>query len=162
MKISQHISYGEGIASATAQARGIKNIPPVGVLETMKHTAEKIFEPVRLHFGKPIKVSSFYRSPVLNKAIGGSSTSQHCLGEALDMDGDTYGFPSNKQIFEFIRDNLKFDQLIVEGIENGRIAWVHCSIKKNGNRNQILFMYKSKGKTVYEPYTLNRYFQLVK
>lgn len=160
--ISPHISYAEAVASATAKSRGIDNTPPASVLSTMKYTAEKIFEPVRKHFGKPIKVSSFYRSPVLNKAIGGSGTSQHCLGEALDMDGDTYGSPTNKQIFEFIRDNLSFDQLIVEGITGGKIAWVHCSIKKSGNRSQILFMYKKNGKTVYEPYSNKRYIELVK
>ena len=161
-KISTHISYDEAIASATARAKGINNTPPLEVLSVMKYTAEKIFEPVRNHFKKPIHVSSFYRSPTLNKAIGGSSTSQHCKGEALDMDGDTYGSPSNKQVFEFIRDNLTFDQLIIEGITNGKIAWVHCSVKKSGNRKQVLFMYKKNGRTIYEPYSNKRYIELVK
>ena len=160
--ISPHITYAEAIYSATAKAKGIANIPDELILVNMQLVAEHIFEPVRNHFGKPIKVSSFYRCGALNKAIGGSLTSQHVSGQALDMDGDVYSSPSNKQIFEFIRDNLDFDQLIIEGITGGVMAWVHCSYKPKGNRNQILFMYAKGEKNVYEAYSLERYKELVK
>ena len=159
--ISEHISYKEATYSPTAKAKGINNTPDEDVLKRMKLVAVNIFEKVRNHFGKAIYISSFYRSPKLNVAIGGSETSSHPRGEALDMDGDVYGSPSNKQIFEYIRDNLKFDQLIIEGITDGKMAWVHCSYKETGNRNQILFMYKDNGQTVYENYTLSRYQKLI-
>lgn len=170
--ISAHVSWGEATASATAKARGISNVPEIAIIQNMKHVAENIFEKVRSHFGQPIKVTSFYRSPGLNKAIGGSATSQHCKGEAMDLDGDVYGSPSNRQIFEFIRDNLMFDQMIIEGIVDGQIAWVHCSLKKTGNRKEIKFMYHSKNgkvvpsgtpgaKKIYELYTPERYKALV-
>lgn len=159
--ISTNITWGEATASATAKAKGIINVPDAATIKRMKLTATMIFQKVRDHFGKPLKVTSFYRSPALNKAIGGSTTSQHCLGEAIDMDGDVYGSPSNKQIFEFIRDNLTFDQLIVEGIYNRNIAWIHASYKTTGNRNKIMFMYVRNGKTVYENYSLKRYKELV-
>jgi zinc D-Ala-D-Ala carboxypeptidase len=162
IKVSEHLTLGEATISGTAKSLGINNTPSKDVLEVMKHTAVNIFEKVRAHFGgRPIYVSSFYRAPEVNKAIGGSATSQHCKGEAMDLDGDVYENASNKQIFEFIRDNLQFDQLITEGVAGGKIAWVHVSLKKTGNRKQISFMYKSSGKTVYEPYTAQRYKQLV-
>lgn len=160
-RISENISWNEAITSPTATKLGILNVPDAATIANMKFVAENIFEKVRAHLRKPIKVTSFYRSPALNVAIGGSKTSQHCKGEALDMDGDVYGVPSNVQIFEFIRDHLVFDQLIIEGITNGKIAWVHCSAKKSGNRGQILFMYQSGGRKVYEPYSEARYKQLV-
>lgn len=170
--ISKNITWGEATASATAKVRGIKNVPDSKAISNMKYTAAQIFQKVRDHFGAPIKITSFFRSAALNKAIGGSGTSQHCTGEALDMDGDVYGAPSNAQIFEFIRDNLVFDQLIVEGIVDGQIAWVHTSVRKTGNRKEILFMYYYKnGKTVpagtpgcvkkYEKYSPERYKVLV-
>ncbi len=162
--ISKHITYGEAVTSITAKSKGISNIPSADVLENMKHVAENIFEKVREHFAKPIKVSSFFRSAALNKAIGGSATSQHVLGEAMDMDGDVYGSPSNKEIFEYIKANLVFDQIIVEGIQDGMIAWVHVSLKRKGtNRKQILFMYKNdKGETIYENFSETRYKKLIK
>lgn len=161
--ISPHISYAEATVSATAKARSIKNIPTADVLVRMKLVANKVFEPLRLWGGGPLFVSSFYRSPKLNVSIGGSATSSHPKGEAIDVDGDVYPTKTNKQIFEYIRDNLKFDQLIIEGIVGGRISWVHVSYKSSGNRNEILFMYVDKtGKTVYEKYSTKRYKELVK
>lgn len=158
--ISPHISYQEATDSNTAKAKGIKNIPSAAALATMKVTAAKIFEPVRVHFGKPIKVSSFFRSAELNTAIGGSTKSQHVMGEAIDMDGDGGGV-SNKLIFEYIRDNLDFHQLIVEAVHNGVMDWVHASYKSTGNKKEILFMYMQDGKKIYEPYSLARYQTLI-
>lgn len=159
--ISEHISYKEATYSLTAKSKGIKNEPSADVLKRMKLAAKMVFEPVRNHFGMPVYVSSFFRCGALNGAIGGSATSSHPRGEALDMDGDVYGSPSNKQIFEFVRDSLEFDQLIIEGIDDGKMAWVHCSYKETGNRNQILFMYKVNGKTIYEEYSDDRYKELI-
>lgn len=158
--ISEHITYGEATNSPTAKAKGIKNVPDATTLKRMKLVAVNIYEKVMAALG-PAYISSFYRSPDLNVAIGGSKTSSHPRGEALDMDGDVYGSPSNKQIFEYIRDNLEFDQLIIEGITDGKMAWVHCSYKETGNRKNILFMYKKNGKTIYEAYTDDRYKELI-
>lgn len=161
--ISEHISYQEATRSATALAKGIDNTPSEYVVQNMKLVASHIFEPVRHHFGLPITISSFYRSAELNKAIGGAASSQHISGQALDMDGDVHGSPTNKHIFEYVRDNLSFDQLIVEGIHDGKMDWVHCSYKPSSNRNQILFMYvNASGKKVYENYTHERYLALIK
>lgn len=172
--ISDHITYAEAIKSATAKSKGIANVPNSEQVENMRFWAKVIFEPTRKALGgRAIAITSFFRSPKLNVAIGGSSTSQHAKGEAGDMDGDVYGFPSNKNIFDYIKDNLLFDQLICEGIIDGQISWVHASIKRTGlNRKQVLFMYHIKdGKTVpsvtfgakkvYEPYSDARYKQLV-
>ncbi len=172
LNISPHITWGEATSSATAKQRGILNIPEAAIVQNMKVVADGIFEKVRAYFNAPIKVTSFFRCGALNRAIGGSDTSQHVKGQALDMDGDVYGSPSNVQIFEYIRDNLVFDQMIIEGIVDGKIAWVHCSLTRGVNRNSILFMYYSKnGKTVpagtpgckkiYEAYSLERYHQLI-
>ena len=89
MKISKHITYAEAIHSNTAKRKSIDNTPNPTQVETMKLTAEKIFEPLREWVGGPIKVNSFFRSPELNEKIGGSKTSQHCKGQAIDID-DVY------------------------------------------------------------------------
>jgi len=172
--ISNNITYAEAIKSATAKSQGIDNVPNAEQLKNMQYWAKMIFEPTRKSLGDhPIAITSFFRSPKLNQAIGGSATSQHAKGEAGDMDGDVYGFPSNKNIFEYVKDNLLFDQLICEGIIDGQISWVHASIKRTGvNRKEVLFMYHSlNGKTVpsgtpgakkvYEPFSQTRYQQLV-
>ena len=109
--ISKHISLKEATKSNTAQRLGIENFPNNDTLIQMQALAENIFEPLREHVGGPIYITSFYRSPELNKAIGGSSKSQHCLGQAIDVD-DVLGRATNKEMFEYIKDNLDFDQLI--------------------------------------------------
>lgn len=162
MRLTTHLTIAEGVSSPTAKSRGILNIPSTEVRETMVHTALNIFEKVRTGLGnRPIAVTSFYRSPELNKLIGGSATSQHCKGEALDMDGDVYGGPTNLEIFNFIRKNLEFDQLIIEGIVKGKPSWIHCSYCKTGNRKKITFMYTAGGKKVYEPFSEKRYNELI-
>jgi zinc D-Ala-D-Ala carboxypeptidase len=164
--VSDHITLGEATLSATAKARGIDNTKPSAkVLANMRHVAQTIFEPVRQHVAKNKKlyVSSFFRCALLNVAVGGSSSSQHVRGEAMDIDADVYNNGTNAEVFEYIRDHCNFDQLIIEGITGGKIAWVHVSAKLEGkNRKAILFMYKDKnGKTVYENYSLKRYKELV-
>lgn len=104
----------------------------------MKLVAEKCFEPIRKWYGRPITVSSFYRSPELNKAIGGSKTSQHTKGEAIDIDtGDN---AENKKILEWARANLEFDQLLWEYGNAEGPDWVHISFSESGNRNQFLYI----------------------
>ena len=103
-KISKHVSYKEGVYSITAKRLGLNNDPNSFHLNNMKVIAEKVFEPLRMHVGGPIKINSFYRGPELNKAIGVSSKSQHCKGQAIDID-DTYGNMSNADMYKFIKEN---------------------------------------------------------
>mgnify|MGYP003114282530 FL=1 len=147
--ISKHISYKEGVYSITAIRKGIDNEPNEEQLSNMKLVAEKIFEPVRTHFKVPIKVNSFFRSPDLNKAIGGSTKSQHCKGQAIDID-DTYGKIKNSDIYWWIKDNLDFDQMIWEFGNNDNPDWVHISyVSPDKNRNRCLKAYREDGKTKY-------------
>jgi hypothetical protein len=150
--ISKHITLAEATKSQTAIRLGIKNVPNKDQLEAMKYVAENIFERVREHFKVPIGVSSFFRGFELNKAIGGSTTSQHCKGEAIDIDADIFGGITNKQIFDYVKDNLDFDQLIFEFGTEKNPDWVHVSLVKGLNRRQILKAYKSGGKTIYKPF----------
>ena len=148
--ISKHISYKEGIYSRTALRLDIKNEPNKEQLKNMKLLAEKVFEPLRIEVGGPIKVNSFFRSPELNKAIGGSSKSQHCYGQAIDLD-DTFGHMSNAQMYYFIKSELDFDQMIWEFGNNKNPNWVHVSyVSPEKNRNRCLRAYKENGKTKYE------------
>jgi len=152
MNISKYVTYAEATKSDTAIKFGIKNEPNEEQLRAMKNVATKIFDPVREFIGKPLGVTSFFRSAALNKKIGGSSkTSQHMLGEAIDIDCDKFGHSSNKIIFDFIRATLEFDQLIWEYGDNNNPDWVHVSLKLNGkNRKQIL----QKTKEAYLPFNL--------
>ena len=153
MNISEHISLKEATKSDTAIHHGISNQPTTEHLEAMKLVANAIFEPLRAHFGKPLGVSSFYRSKALNEKIKGSSTSQHCKGEAIDIDADIYNNGiTNKEIFDWIKANLKFDQLIFEYGTPENPDWVHVSYTKTGNRNQTLIAYKEGKTTKYKPY----------
>ncbi len=147
MKLSTHLDLSEVIRSESAKRNGISNMPIPLHIENFKLLAEKVFEPVRLHFGVPIHISSGYRSIELNKCIGGSLTSQHCTGEAIDIDMD--GSPSgvtNKMVFDYIKDNLVYDQIINEF----DYSWVHVSYAANGkNRKQALDAIRVNGKTTY-------------
>ena len=147
MKLSEHLDLSEVTRSTDAKRRGISNEPTAEHIQNFKIIAEKIFEPIRKHFGVPIFISSGYRSSALNKAIGGASSSQHLLGQALDldMDGSSSGV-TNKMVFEYIKNNLDFDQLINEF----NYSWVHVSYNTKGKqRKQILDATKINGKTVY-------------
>jgi zinc D-Ala-D-Ala carboxypeptidase len=154
MKISEHLDLVEVTRSETAKRKGISNMPIAEHIENFKKLAERIFEPIRSHFNVPIHISSGYRSKELNTAIGGSLTSQHCSGEAIDidMDGSANGV-TNKMVFEYIKDNLEFDQMIWEFGTSEAPDWVHVSYETTGKqRKQILRAKKSGGKTVYSPY----------
>ena len=148
--ISKHISYKEATRSNTALRRGIENIPDVEELENMKLIAEKVFEPLRKWVGGPIKINSFYRSPELNVAIGGSKKSQHCHGQAMDID-DTFGHRSNASMFKHIRYNMDYDQMIWEFGDDKNPAWVHISyVSEEENIQRGLRAVKKNGKTHYE------------
>ncbi len=139
----------EAVESYTAKRRGIDNTPGDYELTNMIALAENIFEPLREYVGGPIKINSMYRSEALNKAIGGSSRSQQCQGNAMDLD-DIYGHKTNKEMFEFIREKLDFDQLIYEFGNEENPDWVHVSyVDKEKNRNRVLKAVRDKGKTVY-------------
>ena len=146
--ISKHISDKEGVYSRTAIRLDIDNIPTEDHRTNMVELAENIFEPLRMYVGGPIKINSFYRSPELNKAIGGSSKSQHCNGQAIDID-DTFGRMTNAEMYRFIKDHLDFDQMIWEFGDDKNPNWVHVSYVGKGNRNRCLKAYKEKGKTKY-------------
>ena len=148
--ISKHISYKEGVYSRTATRRSIKNNPNAEQMENMISIAEKVFEPLRMWVGGPIKINSFFRSPELNKAIGGSGKSQHCHGQAIDLD-DTFGKATNAEMYEFIKQNLDFDQMIWEFGDDENPDWVHVSyVSPDQNRKRCLKAYKKSGKTNYE------------
>ena len=147
--ISKHISYKEGVHSITAIRKGIDNEPNEEQLANMKLVAEKVFEPLRVFINGPIKVNSFFRSPDLNKAIGGSTKSQHCKGQAIDID-DTYGKATNAEMYWWIKENLDFDQMIWEFGNNDNPDWVHVSyVSPDKNRNRCLKAYRENGKTKY-------------
>jgi len=112
-RISEHISLKEGIKSHTATRLNIDNTPSRLDLINMKTIAEQVFEPLRKFVGGPIAINSFYRSPKLNSAIGGSTSSQHCKGCAFDID-DKYGYKTNAEMFKYIQCNLDYDQMIWE------------------------------------------------
>ena len=154
MKISEHLDLAEVTRSETAKRKGISNEPTAEHLENFKKLAENIFEPIRNHFNVPIHISSGYRSKALNTSIGGSLTSQHCSGEAIDidMDGSSNGV-TNKMVFDFIKANLNFDQMIWEFGNSSNPDWVHVSYESTGKqRKQILKASKVGGATKYSPY----------
>ena len=148
--ISKHISDKEGVYSRTAIRLGIENKPNKEQLANMRLLAEEVFEPLRAYVGGPIKINSFFRSPELNKAIGGSGKSQHCHGQAIDLD-DTFGRCTNAEMYEFIKEHLDFDQMIWEFGDKDNPDWVHVSyVSEEKNRNRCLQAYKENGKTKYK------------
>ena len=149
MKISDHITYAEAIHSQTAKRKGIDNTPNDYEIGNMEAIAANIFEPLREWVGGPIKINSFFRCEELNTTIGGSSKSQHCQGRAIDID-DTYGHKTNAEMFEYIKDNLNFDQIIWEFGTDTNPDWVHVSyVSEEQNRHRCLKASRENGKTVY-------------
>lgn len=152
MNLSKNLSLAEMISSESAKRNGIKNEPTAEHLENMKKLAVNVFQPIRDHFNVPIHISSGYRSLALNKAIKGSLSSQHCSGEAMDIDMDGTDI-TNDKIFNYIKDNLVFDQLIWEFGTGNNPDWVHVSYESKGKqRKQVLKAIKKNGKTAYTTY----------
>ena len=150
MKISDHITYAEAIHSNTAKRKGIDNTPSEAQVTAMKLLAEKVFEPLRKWVGGPIKVNSFFRSEALNESIGGAATSQHCKGQAIDID-DVYGKKTNADMYHWIQTNLDYDQMIWEFGTDMQPNWIHVSyVSEEKNRNKCLKAYKEHGKTKYK------------
>jgi hypothetical protein len=149
-QISKHLTLEELCNSEIAKKLGIVNAPNQLQIENLKTLALKVYEPVREHFGVEINISSGYRIMNLNQAINGSITSQHCSGEAIDIDmkGDKV---SNSQVFHWIKDNLKYDELIWEFGDKKNPNWIHVSYCKD-NRQQTLRAVKVDGKTQYEKF----------
>ena len=154
MKLSEHLSLAEVIRSETAKRQGISNMPTEEHIANFKKLAENVFEKVRNHFRCPIHISSGYRSKELNACTpGASATSDHCKGMAVDLDqqGHSHGI-TNKQVFDYIKDNLKFKQLIWEGGTEQEADWIHVSYDENNLKNEVLRAVKVNGKMTYSKY----------
>ena len=152
MKLSKNLSLAEVTKSTTAKRLGIDNTPDEWATENLRQIAVNVFQPLRDAFGCPIYVSSGYRGPELNRAIGGSQRSQHMEGRALDLDADVYGNCTNSQIFNWIRENLEFDQMVWEFGDSDNPDWVHVSFVYDGvNRKRCLKACRDDdGKVFYE------------
>ena len=148
MKLSDNFTLAELTKSQTAKRLGIDNTPTPEQLENLIELCNKVLQPLRDAIG-PIRISSGLRVPALNKAIGGSKTSQHCAinGAAADIDVE-----DNKKVFDYIKDNIQFDQLIWEFGDENQPDWVHVSYHYGKNRGQILRAVKKNGKTTYINY----------
>ena len=136
--ISKHISYEEGTHSDTAKAKGIDNTPNDVQLAAMKLVASRCFEPLREWYGKPIRINSFFRSPALNKAVKGSATSDHVKGMAIDLDAGSNS--ENLKLFNWLKENSEFKQLIYEYGDKSGPEWVHISYDPNNLKTQILYI----------------------
>ena len=149
MNLTKNFSLKELTASQTAERKGINNTPSTEHQENLKSLCTHVLQPIRDHFSRVVSVSSGYRSPELCTAIGSKTTSQHAKGEAADF--EIYGL-SNKELADWINENLEYDQLILEywKEEDPNSGWGHCSYKSEGNRKQYLKAYKENGKTKYE------------
>ena len=151
MKLSNHLDLSEVTRSDSAKRNGISNMPTPEHIENFKELAEKIFEPIREHFKVPIRISSGYRSKELNAKVGGSNTSDHCFGRAIDIDQDGTSI-TNKQVFDFIKDNLDYKQLIFEFGTDENPAWVHVSYDPKNLKKEVLKAVKVNGATKYIKY----------
>jgi hypothetical protein len=163
-KVSKYLSYKEVTKSDRAIKRGINNTPNSVQMRNIIEWSRKIFDPVRSFIRKPLGCNSVFRSDELNTELGGSFTSQHMAnnGAAGDIDADVYENSDNETIFNYIKDDLDFDQLIAEGIHIGEIAWVHCSyVNPERNRKEVLVMYVEDGRKHYEHYSDDRYVELM-
>ena len=148
-KISKHVSWKEGTYSRTGDRLGLDNTPNEEQLKCMKEVAENLFEPLREWVGGPIKINSFFRGEPVNKAIGGSTRSQHMKGQAIDID-DTFGHKTNAEMYHYIKDNLDFDQMIWEFGTDKNPNWLHISwVSHRPNRKKLTIAKKINGRTKY-------------
>ena len=136
MKLSKNFSLEEMCRSNTASVRGLPNVPNAEQVKNLQHLCENVLQPLRDHLGKPVVINSGFRSQAVNMAVGGAKNSQHTKGEAADIKCKDY--PYAKEIYTWIMDNLKFDQVILE--RKGKSVWVHISFRAGQNRQQALTM----------------------
>jgi hypothetical protein len=152
MKLTAHFDLSEFTRSESAKREGLDNTPTAEHLENIKILCEKVLEPIRLRFGS-INISSGYRGKMLNHFIGGAVNSDHCVGRAADIDMDDVGTGvTNTEIFNYIKDNLDYDQLIWEFGNKVKPDWVHVGYRLGANRKQTLRATKLNGKSHYAPY----------
>lgn len=152
MRLTAHFDLSEFTRSESAKREGLDNTPTPEHLENIKILCEKVLEPIRLRFGS-INISSGYRGKLLNHFIGGAVNSDHCVGRAVDIDMDDVGTGvTNTEIFNYIKDNLDYDQLIWEFGNKEKPDWVHVGYRLNENRKQTLRATKVNGKSHYSPY----------
>lgn len=158
MKLSENLTLKEVTYSATAIKKGLNNQPNIAQKLVLKEIANKIFQPCRAFVGGPLKVTSGFRGPELNKAIGGSLSSDHCIADhetaALDLDCDVYGGKTNAELFHYIKDKLAFKQLIWEFGNDEQPNWVHVSYSTNPNYNkrEVLIAKRTGKRVTYEYY----------
>jgi hypothetical protein len=147
-RLSEHFTLGEFLKSQTALRRGIRNIPSETIISKLTAVCVNVLEPVRQHFGRPVVISSGYRSPALNAAIGGSKTSQHMKGEAADW--EIPGIP-NPAAAEWVHKNLNYDQLILEMYTRGQpnSGWIHVGYSGAPHKNQELTYTRVGGRMRY-------------
>ena len=146
MQITENFSLIELTSSETATRKGIDNTPGPAEIHNLRYLLNEVMQPLRSWYGKPINITSGYRSPKLNKAIGGSTTSDHTQGRAIDF---TVPKEDYKKVFEYIKTKLVFDQLIWEFGNDDAPNWIHVSYRVSGNRRQILKAVKSTFGTKY-------------
>lgn len=149
MKLSEHLTLEEVTKSATATRLGISNIPSEEHLDNLKKLAIFVFEKIRSKFNTPIYIISGYRSKELNDAVGGATKSDHMNGMAIDIDMDGRGTVTNKEIFNYVKDNLEYKQLIYEFGDDNNPDWVHVSYDEKNLKNEVLKAIKVNGKTKY-------------
>ena len=150
MKLTENFTLSEMVKSETALRQGLDNTPGDAEIANLKVLAEKVLQPIRDHYKKGIKVNSGFRHPNVNAAVGGSRTSDHCKGQAVDIEIPGV---ANAELAEYIKKNLKFTQLILEFYTPGvpDSGWVHVSYDPGNLKCQVMTAYKKNGKTVYEP-----------
>lgn len=148
MNLSSNFSLKELTVSETATRKGLDNTPNEEVISNLKTLAETILQPIREHYGKSVRVNSGYRSPEVNASVGGSKTSDHCKGQAADIEIDGV---ANGDLAKYIVDNFKFTQVILEFYTQGvpDSGWVHVSYDADNLKCQVLTATKQNGKTVY-------------
>ena len=161
-KLSENFTLEEMLVSSTAQKYGIKNVPDAAAKANLTALCQKLLQPIRNTYGKPIIITSGYRGAALNAKVGGSRTSQHCKGQAADINdlagykvGGAARYEANAKLFDFIYDKGGYDQLINEYPDaKGRPQWIHVSYNPalKVQRGQTLVAKKVNGKTVYLPY----------
>lgn len=138
MKLTEHFTLAEFVRSETADRKHIDNTPTPDVIENLRALCRDVLEPARLAFGAPIYITSGYRCPALNKAVGGKPTSQHLRGEAADL--QVRGIDNLRKLYRLIKDHGVFDQLLYESNKAG-VRWIHVSYKQGGNRRQAIDNY---------------------